>query len=233
MTPQGLNRVELKRPKPKLRGMSHLLGALCAIPLGISLFRLQEDTQQQRSSTAAPCSCSCPSVLSITWSIGNEMRAVLRRVDRSMIYIFVAGTYTPILAGLGSHISGWVSPVVWTAAGLGVVLTVFVPGLPRVLVTGLYVALGWGAVMIMPAVMDHVGMQAFWFLTIGGFFYTVGATAYAFRPDLVPRIFGYHEVFHLCVLIAPPPLSRSARDPAKSLRPYFSRETIRWQRLVE
>ena len=185
MTPQGLNRVELKRPKPKLRGMSHLLGALCAIPLGISLFRLQEG----HSAATIVYGGSMFLLLSVSsfyhvvhWE--PEMRAVLRRVDRSMIYIFVAGTYTPILAGLGSHISGWVSPVVWTAAGLGVVLTVFVPGLPRVLVTGLYVALGWGAVMIMPAVMDHVGIRAFWFLTIGGFFYTVGATAYAFRrPD--------------------------------------------------
>ena len=120
-----------------------------------------------------------------------------------MIYIFVAGTYTPILAGLGNYISGWVAPVVWVTAGLGVFVTVFVPRLPRVLVTGLYVALGWGAVMIMPAVMEHTGMQGFWFLTSGGIFYTVGAVAYAFRrPDPIPKIFGYHEIFHVCVLIA-------------------------------
>jgi len=120
-----------------------------------------------------------------------------------MIYIFVAGTYTPILAGLGDNISPWVSPIVWSATSLGVFLTVCVPGLPRTLVTALYVALGWGAIMIMPAVMEHAGMTSFWCLTSGGIFYTLGAIAYAFRwPDPLPRFFGYHEIFHLCVLIA-------------------------------
>ena len=78
-----------------------------------------------------------------------------------MIYVFVAGTYTPLMGTLEGHIPAWLSPAVWTAAGIGIVLSIFFTNLPRFVTATPYVVLGWGAIVMMPAVMEHFGPECF------------------------------------------------------------------------
>jgi hemolysin III len=132
-----------------------------------------------------------------------KVRTNLRRLDRSMIYVFVAGTYTPLVVKLGPALWPYTLQTVWAAALTGVAVAVFVTGAPRWVTALPYVVLGWGAVMLLPAVYSNLGANPFWFFAIGGLLYTLGAVSYAFkRPDPFPTVYGYHEIFHLLVIIA-------------------------------
>jgi len=195
-----------KGPKPKLRGVSHLLGAICALPAAYLLTDIATDSGV-RAGVIIYASCLVM-LLSVSalyhipmWAAAP--RARLRRVDRSMIYIFIAGTYTPLVLILGDRIGSAVLPMVWIAASVGIVLTLVGSNLPRYVTATPYVVLGWGAVVIMPAVKAQLGMTCFWLISAGGLAYTVGAVIYARRkPNPWPRFFGYHEIFHVLVLIA-------------------------------
>ena len=130
-------------------------------------------------------------------------RARLRRVDHSMIFIFVAGTYTPILMELGDRVSPVMMPAVWIAALVGIAMALFFTGVPRYVRAAPYVVMGWGCAVILPALYTHLGQSPFWLLLGGGLAYSLGAIVYARRiPNPAPTVFGYHEIFHLLVLIA-------------------------------
>ena len=93
--------------------------------------------------------------------------------------------------------------VVWSGALFGVALKTAWPTAPRWLGVPLYIALGWVAVFVMPDLLAHVGVAAFVLIVAGGVFYTVGAVVYGIRkPNPVPGVFGFHEVFHACTLVA-------------------------------
>jgi len=131
-------------------------------------------------------------------------RAWLRRLDHSMIYVLVAGTYTPFALLVLAPALGWaILGVVWAGALAGVVLSLAWIDKPRWLTSVLYVALGWVAVIALPQLWDRAGAMAVALLATGGVLYTLGAVVYARqRPDPAPRVFGYHEVFHVLVIAA-------------------------------
>jgi hemolysin III len=194
-----------KGPKPKLRGVSHLVGTLLAVPAAVALMGIATD-ERVRCGVIVYAICLVM-LLGVSafyhvpmWQPGP--RARLRRVDRSMIYVFIAGTYTPLVLVLGDRIGSAVLPAVWLAALAGIVLTLVGSNLPRYVTATPYVVLGWGAVVIMPAVKEQFGMVCFWLIAAGGLAYTIGAIAYARRkPNPWPRVFGYHEIFHMLVLL--------------------------------
>jgi len=194
------------RPKPRLRGVSHAFGAFFAAFAAIVLSGATLDPSVE---TALQIYGTCLVLLFGVSAIYHvpmwmpEARTRLRRVDRSMIYVFVAGTYTPILELLGDGISPHTAAIVWTAALIGIVLTLFFSHLPRYVTVGPYLVLGWGALAILPPILERFGEEPFWLILIGGLAYSVGAIIYARRsPDPAPRTFGYHEIFHLLVLLA-------------------------------
>jgi hemolysin III len=127
-----------------------------------------------------------------------------RRLDHSMIFVLVAGTYTPFALLVLAPALGWaVLGVVWGGALAGVVISLLWIDAPRWLTAVLYVALGWVSIVIMPQLWDRAGVLAVALLATGGVLYTVGAVVYARRrPDPAPRVFGYHEVFHALVIAA-------------------------------
>lgn len=137
-----------------------------------------------------------------TWS--PVRRAVMRRLDHTMIFVLVAGTYTPVVTATlhgGSETALLI--VAWCGALAGVVLTWVWPTAPRWVVAGAYIALGWVAVIAMPDIADQAGWGAVALLALGGVLYTMGAVVYARqRPDPRPAVFGFHEVFHVFVLAA-------------------------------
>ena len=130
--------------------------------------------------------------------------AVMKRLDHAMIFIFIAGTYTPFSLLLLSPWSATVLlAVVWSAAALGAALKVVWPGAPRWLAVPLYLAIGWAAVLVLPDMMTSGGIAALALLAAGGFTYTVGAVFYATKwPNPWPEIFGHHEFFHAATVVA-------------------------------
>jgi hemolysin III len=121
-----------------------------------------------------------------------------------MIFVLVAGTYTPFALLVLAPALGWaVLGVVWGGALAGVVISLVWIDAPRWLTAVLYVALGWVSIVMMPQLWDRAGVLAVALLATGGVLYTVGAVVYARRrPDPAPRVFGYHEVFHALVIAA-------------------------------
>jgi hemolysin III len=128
----------------------------------------------------------------------------MARLDHSMIFLLIAGTYTPFCLLLLDGRTRWTFlGIVWGGALAGIVLRNTVRQPARWLFVGLYLALGWVALGIMPAVLREGGVAVLVLLLVGGLFYSLGAVVYARqRPDPSPGWFGFHEVFHALTLLA-------------------------------
>ena len=193
--------------KPRLRGVSHQYAFFVALAAGAALVVLVRGGQARAAVAVyalSLCAMFGASALyhRIDWSPGPH--AWLRRLDHSMIFVLVAGTYTPFALLVLAPALGWaVLGVVWGGALAGVVISLVWIDAPRWLTAVLYVALGWVSIVMMPQLWDRAGVLAVALLATGGVLYTVGAVVYARRrPDPFPRSFGYHEVFHLLVVAA-------------------------------
>lgn len=139
---------------------------------------------------------------SIPW--GEKWKTRLQRIDHSMIYLMVAGTFTPIaIAALEgtSLVVGLV--LVWSIAVTGILLKALMPGVATWLSVTLQLSMGWVAVFWMPRIIDRLGIGAVILILAGGFCYTLGAVIFMTkRPRLLPRSFSYHELFHVLVVAA-------------------------------
>jgi hemolysin III len=193
--------------KPRLRGVSHQFAFFVAVAAGAGLVVLARGAHARVAMAVyaiSLCAMFGASALyhRIDWP--PRPRAWLRRLDHSMIYVLVAGTYTPFALLVLAPALGWtILGVVWAGALAGVALSLVWIDAPRWLSAVLYVALGWVAVVTLPQLWDRAGLMAVALLATGGVLYTVGAVVYARRrPDPSPRVFGYHEVFHVLVIAA-------------------------------
>ncbi|WP_085911771.1 MULTISPECIES: PAQR family membrane homeostasis protein TrhA [Pseudonocardia] len=138
-----------------------------------------------------------------TWSDPGRRR-LMKRLDHSMIFLFIAGTYTPVsVLALPPDTATWVLTVVWGGALAGVALKLAWPSAPSWVGVPIYVALGWVAIFVLPGLLDGGGVAALVLLLAGGALYTAGAVVYALRrPDPWPATFGYHEIFHAATVLA-------------------------------
>jgi hemolysin III len=138
-----------------------------------------------------------------TWG-SPRSRKVMRRLDHSMIFLFIAGSYTPVAAlAMDRATAEWVLAVVWGGALAGVVLKTAWPYAPAWVGVPIYLALGWVAVFVLPDLLHNGGVAALVLLLAGGALYTVGGIMYALRwPDPWPNTFGYHEFFHAATVLA-------------------------------
>lgn len=134
----------------------------------------------------------------------ERARTWMKRLDHSMIFVFIAGSYTPFaLLCMPRDTGNRVLAVVWTGAALGVVLKMAWPSAPRWVGVPLYLALGWVAVFVLPDLLHHAGLAALLLLLVGGLFYTVGGVFYGVRwPNPWPDTFGFHEMFHASTVLA-------------------------------
>jgi hemolysin III len=128
----------------------------------------------------------------------------MRRLDHAMIFIFIAGTYTPFCVLLLSPGKATLLlSIVWAGALAGATMSLIWPHAPRWVSAPLYLALGWVAVAILPDILHSGGVTALVLLAVGGVAYSVGAIFYALRrPNPWPTVFGHHEFFHACTLVA-------------------------------
>lgn len=126
----------------------------------------------------------------------------LRRADHIMIYVLIAGTYTPLCLIPLWGPWGWsLLGAIWALAVAGIVMATLWLNAPRWLTTALYVIMGWLVAIAVVPLLSTVPIRGLEWLLAGGLFYTVGAVIYATRrPDPVPGVFGFHEIWHLFVL---------------------------------
>src|SRR5919112_6181489 len=194
-------------PKPRLRGVLHQYAFFVSLVLGAVLVILAPDAEARAA--AAIYAFAVSGLLGtsalyhrLTWR--PRARAWMRRLDHSMIFVLIAGTYTPFaLLVLEGSLSRAILIVVWAGALGGIVLNLVWITAPRWLIAAVYVALGWVAVAAMPALADKIGASGVALLMGGGLLYTAGAVIYATqRPDPAPTVFGYHEIFHALVVAA-------------------------------
>jgi hemolysin III len=138
----------------------------------------------------------------VTWS--PEWRPRIRQLDHSMIYLLIAGSYTPF--GLLVLSGAWqvsVLTIVWSGVGAAITLSFVWIDAPKWLTACIGIALGWVAIVAMPLLVRGIGVVGALLVLGGGLFYTAGAIVYACRrPDPLPAVFGYHELFHACVIAA-------------------------------
>ena len=139
----------------------------------------------------------------VNW-VSEAARRWMRRLDHSMIFLLIAGTYTPFaLLVLDGTLATAILIAVWGGALGGIVLNLVWIDAPKWLTAVVYVALGWVAVLAFPAMFDDLGVTPTMLVALGGVLYTAGAVVYASRrPDPVPTVFGYHEIFHALVIAA-------------------------------
>jgi len=134
--------------------------------------------------------------------VSPKMVQILRRVDHTMIYVLIAGTYTPIcLVTLKGSMGWWLFGIVWGLAVTGIVLKLVWTKAPRWLYTAFYVILGWLAIFFIVPLFKALPFTGFLWLVGGGILYTIGAVVYALKPPQfqIGRI-GFHEIFHLFIL---------------------------------
>ncbi|MEX2195273.1 MAG: hemolysin III family protein [Thermoleophilaceae bacterium] len=194
--------------KPRLRGVSHQWAFVAALLLGVALVLAAPDGEATLATGIYALSVVALFGTSalyhrISWS-SVAARRWMRRLDHSMIFFLIAGTYTPFaLLALDGTIATVILVVVWSGALGGVILKLAWIDAPKWLIAGVYVALGWVAVAAFPQLYEALGLTATAMVAGGGVLYTLGAVVYALRrPDPVPPVFGYHEVFHLLVIAA-------------------------------
>ncbi len=193
-------------PKPRLRGLLHLIAFPVSLVAGAVLVAMAEPGAERWGCVVYALASAVLFGVSALYHRGRwsaRRLALLRRLDHSNIFLMIAGTYTPIcLALLDGTARDVVLTVVWVGALAGVVFRVAWLSAPPWLYTPFYVALGWVAVGVLPSLARAGGAGVVALIVVGGLAYSVGGVVYALRrPDPLPAVFGYHEVFHSCTLV--------------------------------
>jgi hemolysin III len=190
--------------KPVLRGVFHEVGfyiaAVLAVPLVVSA---EPGRPRVAASLFAGCVAGCFGTSALyhrpTWT--PRKRAWLARLDHTGVYLLIAGTYTAVAMLVLSR--GWATPilvVVWSGSSAAILLKLFWVSAPKQLAAAIGLCLGWVGVAALSQ-LTRAGLPALLLLLAGGIFYSAGAVVYALRrPDPAPRMFGYHELFHVLTL---------------------------------
>jgi hemolysin III len=192
---------------PRLRGLLHAHAAWVAVAASIVLIALAPTADARIAALvygAGLVALFSASALYHRWRGDPRYKPWLRRLDHSTIFVFIAASYTPVgLLVLDGTMRTVVLVSVWAGAAAGVAMSLAWINAPRSLQAACYVALGWVAVVALPQLAERVGVAPFVLLAVGGALYSVGAAVYALqRPNLWPRTFGFHEVFHALVIAA-------------------------------
>jgi hemolysin III len=197
--------------KPRFRGWIHVYSAGIAVFAGASLVAVSWAVVSTRAGLATLAYTAATIVMFTVSATYHRVRWTsetaqkwMKRADHSMIFVFIAGSYTPFaLLALPPDTGRLVLCIVWGGAIAGVLLKMFWPSAPRWVGVPLYLLLGWVAVGFTTTILHNAGVAAMVLLFVGGVLYSIGGILYALRwPDPWPTTFGYHEFFHACTAIA-------------------------------
>lgn len=192
--------------RTRWRGMIHAWASPLVIILGLLIVVLSPSQAARWAAAVFALTSITLFTTSALYHRGNwsaQTTAWFRRADHANIFLMIAGTYTPIAVQILDRNQAILTlSIIWAGAVLGVLVKTFWPSAPRWFSVALYILLGWGAAMDIPAYW--AASPAVLLLVLGGgLFYTVGAVFYASkRPNPIPGVFGFHELFHVCTVIA-------------------------------
>jgi hemolysin III len=192
---------------PRLRGVIHTHALWAAVIGGLALVAAADGGRARLGAgvyAAGLCMLFLGSALYHRWPGDPRWRPLLRRIDHSTIFVFIAASYTPLaLLTLTGTFANAILITVWVGALAGVVFSVAWITAPRALVAITYIGLGWVAVATFPEVLERAGWIPTALILLGGLLYSAGAAVYAARrPDPRPAVFGFHEIFHTLVAAA-------------------------------
>ena len=202
-------RVSLREP---VNGLTHFAGAALSIAGLVVLLLIAVENGSSRQIVAfsifgaSLVAMYCASAFYHSLHLSERGVAHMRRIDHMMIYVLIAGTYTPVcLVLLRGQLGLWLLIAVWTLAVLGVVQTVAWMHAPDWLSTALYIGMGWLLIFAIKPLLAAAPLGFFWWILAGGIIYTGGAILRALnwprpRSGGLSRHFGSHEIWHLCVL---------------------------------
>lgn len=200
----------IQRIREPINGLTHLSGAILAL-IGLILMILKSAVE-----SASPLATGAVAIFGISMILlysasatyhmviaRDAVIAFLRRLDHSMIYVLIAGTYAPFCLISLNGLTGWVLfSIVMAAAISGVVFKMVWFECPRWISTALYIAMGWLIIFAAGPLAGSVPAPGFWLLVAGGIFYTVGGLIYGCKPKfLKTKYMGFHEIFHIFIML--------------------------------
>jgi hemolysin III len=190
--------------KPLLRGHFHQAMFFVSLGAGLTLFwKCDKATEFFSIGVYVLCALLMFGISSlyhrVNWT--PEKRLLWRKLDHCGIYLMIAGTFTPVTTmALPPESSGKLLVTIWIVAIFGILQSLFFVNLPKFVNALFYLVMGYLILPYLSELISGIGMKLTWTLVAGGILYTIGALCYALkRPVFNPRVFSYHEVFHLFV----------------------------------
>jgi hemolysin III len=197
----------LRKLREPVNGLSHLAAAVAAVGGLLILVWIAGDSPMKRVALivyglALILMFSASTVYHLV-NAGPRLMAWLRRLDHTAIYILIAGTYTPICVHFFTGVWRWLPLVIiWSLAIVGVAVKLIVIRAPRWVTAGVYLVMGWLAIGGIRQLVELIPAGALVWLVLGGLFFTFGAVIYILKkPDPVPGVFGFHEIWHVFVIL--------------------------------
>ena len=197
--------------RPRARGWIHLYSTAVALVAGAALVSVSWAMVSTRAGLATlvyTATIVAMFAVSATYHrvhwTSRATRKWMKRADHSMIFIFIAGSYTPFAAlAMPPNTGRLVLAIVWGGAVAGVALKMLWPTAPRWVGVPLYLLLGWVALWFAGTIVQGAGVPAMVLLAVGGALYSIGGLLYALKwPNPWPETFGHHEFFHACTAVA-------------------------------
>lgn len=189
-------------------GLIHFFSAALALA-GLVLLLVLTNGQGMKQLSMAIYGVSLVTLFSASaiYHLANPAESALlklRKFDHSAIYVLIAGTYTPICINFFSGFLRWgFLGLIWGIALAGVIVKLFVINTPRWVTAGIYLVMGWMAVLVIKPMLQSMPVAALWWMLAGGLTYSVGAVIYITKKlDFLPGVFGFHEVWHVFVSLA-------------------------------
>ena len=191
-----------------INALTHLAGALLSVIALVLLIRRSIDANSVTMMAAFTIFGGSMILLYTSSTLYHSVKSSwdtirkLRKIDHMMIYVLIAGTFTPfclvVIGGLPGII---IVSIMWSMAMLGIFLKLYMGGAAGWVSISIYIVMGWAGIALMPFMLDVLPVNGFIWLAIGGVIYTIGAIIYGTgKPDPLPDRFGYHEIWHLFVL---------------------------------
>ena len=194
-------------PKPLLRGWLHLICFFLAIPAAVILVTVAPSTHGRVGASVYAVGLVALFGVSGSYHRGrwsDARRRLMQKLDHGTIFVMIAGSYTPLcLLALEGWVRWTMLAVAWVGAAAGFVLSFTGGKVSRIAKGTLYLALGWASVLAAPQLWRNLSVAELALIAVGGVLYTVGSVFLLTRwPDPFPRVFGYHEVWHVMVVVA-------------------------------
>ena len=197
----------LKKLRDPVSGLTHF-GAAIASAFGLAVLLVVARDAGERQVPLLVYGCSLVLMFSSSAAYhlvksSPKVEEILRKLDHAAIYLLIAGTYTPICLHFFTGFWRWgLLAVIWSMAVIGIAVKAFIINAPRWLTAGVYLAMGWLSLLAIREMLIAMPLGALVWLLVGGLCFTVGAVVYSTRrPDFFPGVFGFHEVWHIFVIL--------------------------------